>query len=595
MMSIFDRTVAQRGMRAVKAKRGRGWLAESCIIGLAALYTLLNAVKPLHMDDTAYCYDARQIASHPFDPYGGTVFWYDRPDPASEILAPPVLPYWWGAAIWLFGERPLLWKLWLFPFALLFVWAMWGLFRRFARGLELPLLAMTILSPVFLPSLNLMLDVPALALALGAILLFMRACGKSSWKLAVAAGLVAGLAMETKYTGFLAPVTMLLYALSGARGRSELRLGPCRRLVLWLVAAGLAGVLFTACESLIAIRYGSSHFLAHLRDNEEALWQRLVNCAAPLLSLTGALGPAVLMLGLVALRWSWTKLALAGAIVLAIYASVAAIKGTLQVYLGLDPDFFVASRWTGSISTEQAVFSLLGTALWAVLGVLALRVTGPSPMAGFERARWRWRPIPWFLVTWLALEVAGYFTLSPFLAARRVMGVVTTATLLAGWVASRTARRPGRRTLVWLVAALGVILGLGFYAIDLHEAQARKQAVVDAEKFIRGRSSEGVIWFAGHWGFQFYAERLGMRPAAAEESHLQAGDWLLIPDDSVHHQDLTLAARKVHEEYVVSEFDPLPLKTVWSFYGTALGIPLEHHEGARVRVTIYRVIGDFVP
>src|SRR6516165_8430614 len=91
------------------------------ILLLAGLFTLLNGLKPLHMDDTAYYYYAAQIAKHPLDAYGFTIFWRQRPEPAHEVLAPPLLPYWWAAAIRLFGERPFLWKLWLLPFSLLFV------------------------------------------------------------------------------------------------------------------------------------------------------------------------------------------------------------------------------------------------------------------------------------------------------------------------------------------------------------------------------------------------------------------------------------------------------------------------------------------
>ena len=58
---------------------------------LAAAYTLLNAVKPLIVDDAAYFNYADQIAKHPFDPYGFSIFWYDEMEPANYVLAPPVL------------------------------------------------------------------------------------------------------------------------------------------------------------------------------------------------------------------------------------------------------------------------------------------------------------------------------------------------------------------------------------------------------------------------------------------------------------------------------------------------------------------------
>src|SRR5579883_780248 len=48
---------------------------------LALAYTLLNAIKPLHIDDAAYYRYAAQAAKHPLDPYGFEIFWYQAPQP----------------------------------------------------------------------------------------------------------------------------------------------------------------------------------------------------------------------------------------------------------------------------------------------------------------------------------------------------------------------------------------------------------------------------------------------------------------------------------------------------------------------------------
>src|SRR2546422_8856379 len=105
----------------------------------------------------------------------------------------------------LLGDSPVLWKLWLFPFAAALVFALHALARRFARGLELPLVVLTLFSPQLLPAFNLMLDVPALALGLSAVALFLWALDRRSWALAVPAALLAGVAVEGKDTAFLIP------------------------------------------------------------------------------------------------------------------------------------------------------------------------------------------------------------------------------------------------------------------------------------------------------------------------------------------------------------------------------------------------------
>src|SRR5262249_6742837 len=133
------------------------------IVLLALLSTALASIKPVHIDEAANVYYARQIAAHPLDPYGFRMFWYEQPEPANHVLTPPVLVYCWAIAMRLFGEQPVLWKLWLLPFALAFVVSLHLLFQRFAPGVAMPLTWLTVLSPAFMPSLNLMPDIPALA------------------------------------------------------------------------------------------------------------------------------------------------------------------------------------------------------------------------------------------------------------------------------------------------------------------------------------------------------------------------------------------------------------------------------------------------
>ena len=144
------------------------------LVLLSVLFCVLNAVKPLQIDDTAYFYFARQLAHHPLDPYGFRLFWYDVPLPANDILAPPLLPYSWALALTVVGDSPALCKLFLLPWSLLLLFSLYALFQRFAKGWEMPLTFFTAFSPALLPSLNFMLDLPALGLYLCALHVFLR-------------------------------------------------------------------------------------------------------------------------------------------------------------------------------------------------------------------------------------------------------------------------------------------------------------------------------------------------------------------------------------------------------------------------------------
>jgi hypothetical protein len=595
---------------------------------LALLYTLLNCPKPLTIDDAAYFYYAAQIAQHPFDPYGFEMFWWQWPEPANHVLAPPVLPYWWAVAIRLFGQHTFLWKLWLLPFSLLFVFSLYALARRFARGLEMPLVWMTVLSPTFLPSLNLMLDVPALALSLCALVVFLRACDRQSPWRAMLAGLIAGLAIETKYTGLLAPAAMCLYALLS------------RKFTLWLtVTVGWTLLLFVSWEALIAIKYeGESHFLYAASGQGLTPGERLKYFTVPLLVLVGGVAPAVGLLGLAALGRGWRTISLVGAAVVVGYVLLActdtAIHIPRPVYeLILSPP----CPEPVTVSLEQVVYILMGAMTCRVLGEVCWRL-GRHAHGGGEPGRWRAHRDTWFLLAWLGLEEAGYFALTNFAAVRRVMGIVVVLTLIAGHLASRVCRSPGQVALVRGIAVGGALLGLAFWGVDFCDAWAEMHAVEVAAGEVREQERESAtrvrgehlatisvspgaglpatvpwaelylsgrkptVWYVGHWGFQHYAERAGMVPVVPDQSQFLAGDWLVKPawpSPGITQQVMVPPNADKADLLPVSPeltaADRLPLRTIMCYYADGGGVPLEHHAGPRVPVTIYHIKTSFIP
>jgi hypothetical protein len=149
----------------------------------------------------------------------------------------------------LWGDHEFLWKCWLLPLAAILVWALHALLRRFAEGVEMPLLWMTLLSPAILPSFNFMLDLPALGLSLAAVACFLKAVDDASYRRAVLAGIIGGLAMQTKYTGVTSVAVMCAHGLLWGRWR------------LAFVAGAAASLIFIGWEAAIYARYGSSTFL----------------------------------------------------------------------------------------------------------------------------------------------------------------------------------------------------------------------------------------------------------------------------------------------------------------------------------------------
>jgi hypothetical protein len=566
----------------------------------AALFCLANAFKPAVIDDLAYLWYARQIVAAPAHPFGPPpdgfhLIWYDRGQGAFSLLTPMVVPYWLALGLAFFGENLVLLKLWLFPFCWLLTASLSFLLRRYARGFERPFLLLTVFSPALLPSLNLMVDVPALALGLAAVVLFLKAVTppRTRWPLVLLAGGLAGLAAQAKYNGTTAAAVVLLAGL--------LR----RRRSAGLLAAAVAAAIFVGWEAYLSHVYGRSHFLLQLEQRRAkpaevvpdagplekfgtevmATLVRKAGLVVPLAGVLGGLNIALIPLALTVLRGRKRRV---------IAVAVLAAGGLLA--MALIPEPWAVFYRNPERKYEEVTVSTLfaGACGFAVISLLA-RVAGALGFRRRERKLVRRRDRrSWFLIGWLAVELAGCFALSPFAAARRVLGLEAVAALLLARLASATCRSPERRRLVRGYCVFGVLLGGVFAWTDYRDAVVEKKAVSTCADWVRQQpGGTTTVWFCGHWGFQYYGEELSLRAVYPGESVLHEGDWLLYPDDRLRpYMQLVRLEPEWAEKMAVFEFfEAWPLRTNPEFYDGYQ--PVRRHEGPRLRVTVFRVRRTF--
>lgn len=546
----------------VSEKDGRS-SRHAILIAVAAFMTALNAAKPLTIDDSVYYLFADHIAQHPLDPYGFHAWGAQE---ANSILAPPVFLYAWALALRLFGQSPVAWKLVLLPFSLLLVYALDALARRLARGMEAVFVCFVCLSGAVLPCLNLMLDVPALALALLALVLFLRACETGSVAGAVAAGLVAGVAMQTKYTAFVAPAAMILYGWTAGRLRHGL-----------LAALG-AGLVFAGWEGFIVWKYGRSHFwwAFTLAPGAPASKLRLVQPLFGYLgsSVAGGLPFALVCLGRSArLVWAATSAALL------VFALVAVPRGT-----GWD----VPGDWLRThIGKEAAgvLFGLIGLGSVAALAVGVRRLLrGPVTPAGLGPGR-RFASVDGFLVGWLLLELAGYFALSPYPATRRLMGMVVVGVLVLCRLAARPAE--SRQRLLWAVVGVNLLFGLMLFAVDFHWYAGQKAMARRLARECRTVDPGSKVWYFGNGAFEFYADRLGLSRLILPGAAVAPRDWVLVVDGFQPAFSQHPVSGRCELEHVREWGGRLPVRSQLQ-YGS---VALKRQTEPLVRVLVYRVKG----
>jgi hypothetical protein len=551
---------------------------------LAVIVTVANTLKPITVDDTAYLAFARQIASHPTDPYGFTIFWWSKPEPAMHILCPPVVPYWLAVGVWLFGAVPVVLKLWTFPFVFLFAWAVRMLILRFARGTEAFALPLLVLSPAVLPAVNLMLDVPALALALTSLELFARLFSarptNAHWAGAVGVGLVAALAMQTKYSAFAAPAVIFWYGLTHSR------------VGLAAVAVAVAVGAFAGWELLLDQKYGESHFLFHAtaaaappegKSRLAAFVDDKFGLIGPLVSHLGCLAVGCGLLAASALRLPRRWLLSAAVVWCCGFVLVAVLP---RRWTALGPDLYASEVFWNS-SGWWWLAAVTGCSF-----VLLVRVKkGLAPRLNVDAL---------FLVGWLVLELAAALALTPFPAARRVIGVTVVMGLVAARAAGRIARAdPARQPPRW-VLVIGVVVGFAVAGVDLLDAFPEKECAELAAGVTLDRPESSTVWYAGHWGFQYYCERNGMRPIVPGETLVRAGDFVVLPvypDDGFHRPYAGFAVVEpvwAADEVAVFEWDdPLSAKTVPNYYG---GVePVTGRDHPRLRVRVYRMRSNWLP
>ena len=121
-----------------------------------------------------------------------------------------------------------------------------------------------------------------------------------------------------------------------------------------------------------------------------------------------------------------------------------------------------------------------------------------------------------------------------------------------------------------------------FYVSDVEEALAREQSVESVAAIIRKSDADPHIWYIGHWGVEYYAERAGMQPLVPDQSVLRAGDWL-VDFDGVHKQSVLLPGQML-------EVIDRPLTKFHVRWSTA-----RSYYGGIVPITWHRPISDDVP
>jgi 4-amino-4-deoxy-L-arabinose transferase-like glycosyltransferase len=470
--------------------------------------TLPFSGKAFHIDDAFFIAVARNILAHPLRPYDGAMAMDDidervfrqhgeTPTTFAALSHPPLVPYTIAALAALTGglnERTQ--HLGFAGFALLATWAQLRLARRFTRA-DLPATLALVLCPAFvLGAQSLMTDVPALALSLAALAVFIAGVDEDDARRLLAAGLFAGLAIVTRYVAVALVPLGMAYVLMSPRPR---RWRPAYA----LVTLGLVTGLWAAQNW---IQHGAVHVLESARH-----YAQYYDRAPPTMALlarnalydVAALGAVAFPAAVSFWCASTVRRALAtvaGALAIAVAVRVAAPPGLRDL----------AAYSAGESAALVAAFTL-----GLVLVAEVVRKAG----VGSRDDR--------FLALWFLGGLAGAIFVLPFGAVRYVLPLVPPLILIA---ASRPpgpgpGSGPGRVLAVRAARGAAAVLSVALSAADYGFAAVYKNTAARVEAIAAGRR----VFFIADWGFRHYMEARGAQYLRSTDESPQPGDLVVRP------------------------------------------------------------------
>lgn len=526
------------------------------LISVAFVLTFLNAIKPVVVDDTAYLVFADQIAQHPFDPYGFELMWSKEPAPAFETLAPPVHLCWLVLCKTILGPSPFMIKMGLLPLLVLLCVSLRSLTRSLLDRDDSFSWILIVSGSAALPMWNCMIDMPAITLGLAGLALM---ANKSQYKLTPwIAGLLLGLAMQTKYTACTFPAVVMLYGLLNRRYGSA------------LLAIMVSSVVFISWELLMVAKYGESHFLYHalhqpkLSNQNSGIFDKLWIMKPMAVYLGLFLFPSALLLTDMPGRWK-------------IRVAVLAVVLMLSICFIPNPVILKKNAYTHNIVKW----------FYLVVGVSVCLLYGRTVVIAMPKLKKRIDRTYWLLLGWLLIELLSCIILSPFPAARRFLMLAIVSTFISY-------RVYGRSLPVWY-ALLVLSTSLILYAVDYWDALAARTMAHSARKQIPANATR--IWYQGTWGWRYYAETEGMKQIVPGTTKFQRNDWLVLcvaPDEKRFYRPMALPVKDVIGSTPVKfiaelvEDDWLRVSTIPALYGES--VPMTSRHAPRFRVQIYRVL-----
>jgi len=484
------------------------------------LVTSLNINKAVHIDDTGHLEIAKEIIKNPFHPMSGSVNWENSAEPIYVLNQPHLFFYLLAACIYFFGESEIAFHLLISLFSLICILFFYFLVINLKLRNPTAWTAFFALGPGFIPSQNIMTDIPMVSFWLVFFWAILHPVSPMQGsKYYVFASLAATAAILTKYLSLILLPILVIDILLKKRWNS-----------IWVIAIpafSLAGwSLFNYLD------YGGIHILER-KNFPFGFWNGIYNSINWIIAL-GAVAPFSFLIIRDLYRMKIGKIiVLAGVL----FFFVTTLIRTPYFYTGLKVGILGGGFFGNGLSLLLICFFCGYQRLWKVK---------------YEYKDKERQLV--ILLLWILGSMAFIILFTPFPAVRHVIVVIPAFLLILG---VHTYKRVMSRFFygaVVITVLSGVILSLS----DWEYANIYR---VEASRIKNQLKSTSTIWFLGHWGWQWYAKKAGMKEYDAQRTNFREGDYVIIPE-LVRKQELL----KEHRISLLKKFEitvePTPITLI---------------------------------
>ncbi len=347
-----------------------------------------------------------------------------------------------------------------------------------------------------------MCEVPLICLWIWGILLWMWGSEKSPWLLPLAGATIAAAVMCKYLAAGLLPL-VVVYSL--------LKAAPRRTRILQCVSLLIPVLILAGYQHYTLVHYGRGMLSDAAEFSAEA------NRANPIPS------PTKLLDGLIYVGGGASAVAILAAMVMGWRSRAVIVASAIVFGLAARRSFASPFGWQNIVSPGAGVawpfYVQCGVFAAAGVAVVLLCWQGAWRMVHDGRLR---------NCALLVIWIGGVFVFATIvnwaINARSILPMLPAVCILAQCAVEERAA-VGKIVMAMIAAAVvAVVVTTADYQLAAADYQAARE--------LTHESDGKPMWFAGHWGFQYYMQEMGARPVDERKPEYGAGDLVVIPLDN---------------------------------------------------------------